>query len=134
MTDFDFEILEAIAAYGAEGIDRAELQRRHFAQYDIMYNLYELARGEKFSNGKITLSFENSAYLKCREKKNPPYVYEIYSLTDKGRALLTNWQRRRSEQLAAQNRRECWERLINVVVGVGTGFVATLICTKILGL
>ena len=144
MTDFDFEILEAISLYGEEGVEIKDLERNHFAGYAIYYNVQELSKIdfkiENLFGGSLEHGTENSACLKCRVSlcKNASLIgevrYEYYSLTHKGRALLQNWQRRRAEKINANRRLERQNFLLNCLVGIGTGVIATIICTKILGL
>ena len=144
MTDFDFEILAAISLYGEDGVERAELERKHFQNYNLLYALDELAKGTPkigfLPNGQpITLNFDDSAYLKKRVKKSKPsdgtyYEYWFYSLTFKGKFLLQNWQRRQKEKAIETRRRKITNFILSCFVGVGTGIIATIICSKILGL
>lgn len=143
MTDFDFEILAAVALYEEEGVSRKELECTHFNGYKIDYNLRDLAevryKTSYSPDGRpIQYGIENSACLKVRTFKSAPRspvsdIYEYYSLTDKGRALLQNWQRRREEKAADEKRREINNVLISCLIGVSTGVVASII-TKMLGL
>ena len=78
---------------------------------------------------------ENSACLKYKVKQGKTKMsgilltYEIYSITDKGKALLQNWRWRQDEQKKSKQRHEITERVINIVIGVLSGIVATIICT-----
>ena len=69
MTDFDFEILAAVALYGEEGVSRKELERVHFNGYEIDYNLRELTETQSKmahlpDETHLRYSIENSACLK----------------------------------------------------------------------
>lgn len=144
MTDFDFEILEAISLYGEDGVEVKDLEKKHFVGYEIYYNVQELAKidfkVERVFGTPREIGIENSACLKCRVRccKNASLIggirYEYYSLTHKGRALLQNWQRRKAEREAANRRLERINFLLSWLVGIGTGVIATIICTKILEL
>lgn len=144
MTDFDFEILEAIAFYSKDGVERTQLEREHFAGYNLLYNLEKLAETKPITaviNGKpITVTFEDSACLKKRtykSKKNKlgmSIEYEFYSLTFKGQSLLQNWQRQRAKRNDENRRRERNGFMISCLVGIITGIIATVICSKFLGL
>ena len=139
MTDFDFEILEAVAQYGGGGISEPELEAKHFKECNLLYNLLELSKKEEIeqeqpSGQKIKTAIKNSACLKAQIFKvenvflgaSTEYLY--YSLTDKGRSLLQNWQRRRDEKSTAEKQRTRKNFLLSIVVGTFTGILATTIC------
>ena len=140
MTDFDFEILEAVAQCSGKGISCQELEQNHFKGYDLTYNLVELSKVDlnsvKVSNRQtITVGVINSAYLKtCRVELYPDFptgsYILYYSLTDKGRALLQNWQRRQKEKRATEKCRNIATHFLSAVIGIGASILATLICHK----
>ena len=145
MTDFDYEILSVIAQYGEAGISRPELEKNHFKGYDLLYTLNELTRVEvkeiKISNGQsIAISNVDSACLKksdfiCENiMLGMSCVYSYYSITNKGRSLLQNWQHRQKEKADAEKARRKEEIIASLIIGVGTGIVATIICSNFLGL
>lgn len=144
MTDFDFEILEAIAQYSGKGVSCQELEQKHFKGYDLTYNLGELSKipldRVKFPNGQtIKVGVINFACLKtCKVELGPDFptggYVTYYSLTDKGRALLQNWQRRRKEKRATERGRNIATHFLSAVIGIGASIVATLICHKFLDL
>ena len=147
MTDFDFEILAVVAQYGEAGISLVELECNHFKGYELVYNLQELSKLEKYpteiSPGKeITCSFANS---NCLEKHNrnlcdfsgdfSVYMHDsYYRITHRGRSLLQNWQRRQNEKRAEERKRNFINILLSVVVGTVTGILATFICQRFLSL
>lgn len=139
MTDFDFEILAAVAQY-EHGISIQQLQARHFKGYDLIYNLKELSdtKPVRTSEG-LLISYTNAACLEERlvrdvRFKSEQMFFLYYFITDRGKSLLQNWQRRRAENFAADRRRENWQRVENIIIGVSTGIIATLITSKMLGI
>ena len=145
MTDFDFEILAAIALYGKDGVERSTLEQQHFPGYDLLYTLEELSKPQiktenLYPGTPINHSFDDSACLKKRVKKSTPnalglsYEYELYSLTFKGQALLQNWQRRQAEKASLEKKRFQINLAISIAVGLLTGITATVICSKFLEL
>lgn len=144
MTDFDFEILAVIAQYNNEGISCQELEQKHFKGFDLTYNLRELSKIDwqevKIPSGQlIKVGIENSACLKERKIKcgstfPAGSFIHYYNLTDKGRALLQNWQRRQNEKRTAEKCRNIVAHFLSAVIGIGASIVATLICHKFLDL
>lgn len=70
MTDFDFEILAAVAQY-EHGISIQQLQARHFKGYDLIYNLKELSdtKPVRTSEG-LLISYTNAACLEVGEGRS----------------------------------------------------------------
>ena len=139
MTDFDFEILAAISLYGAEGVERKTLEREHFPNYSLDYNLAELAKPQVELRDLISMkiTWDNAAYVKVRIHKAPALLadyidYQYFSLTDKGRALLHNWQRQKKVSEAAARRAARINWLISFAVGVVSGLAASFIYAKLL--
>lgn len=137
MTNFDYEILEAVTQH-QDGIEQSKLENQYFKGYNLTYNLIELSKvkSEKASNG-IIVAITNSAYLEAKRKSvegfSIAYTFS-YTITDRGKSMLANWQRRRAERAKEIKRREIFKMLSSILTGVITGIVATLICSKFLGI
>ena len=121
MTDFDYEILEAVAKYGDNGVTKAELERDHFKKYgNLAYNLLYLSEPPPFVPGIINVRFENETCLKAVEKivhgKTGDRPERYYFVTNRGQTLLYNWQRRR-----------CHNRIWHIVEGFGFALMGALL-------
>lgn len=109
MTDFDYEILEAVAQH-QEGIEQSALEDQYIT---------------------------NSAYLEAKQKSIEGFSTAFtfnYTITDRGKSMLANWQRRRAEKAKELKHREILKMMGSIFTGVITGVVATLICSKFLGI
>ena len=129
MTDLDYEVMEVLERYGETGNSCAVLETIYFPGCNLQYTLNELARTKTKIMGRVSVSIQDSACLKCEEVGTQTF----YSLTNQGRALLTNWKRRRAERQAVEKRRMFWHYVASIVIGVTTGVMATVLC-KFLGL
>lgn len=92
MTDFDYEILEAVAQH-QDGIEQSALEDQYSTAFTFNY-----------------------------------------TITDRGKSMLANWQRRRAERAQEMKRREILKMIGSIFTGVITGVVTTLICSKFLGI
>ena len=138
MTDLDYEILDAVSNFPA-GTTQDKIQEKYFQGYDLTYNLLELSKLEGTEINGVRVSFSNFNVLETKEItiKNLGGVrsfYKVYLVTPRGKTMLENWKRRRAEQLTKERRQQFWQWVINVVTGVTTGVLATLICSEFLSL
>lgn len=93
MTDFDYEILEAVAQH-QEGIEQSVLEDQYFKGYNLTYNLIELSKVDtkKASNG-IIVAITNSACLEAKRKSIEGFSIACtftYTITDRGKSMLVN--------------------------------------------
>ena len=138
MTDLDYEILDAVSNFPA-GTTQDQIQEKYFQGYDLTYNLLELSKLEVTEINGVRVSFSNFNVLETKEItiKNLGDVrsfYKVYFITPRGKTMLENWKRRRAEQLTKERCQQFWQWVINVVTGVTTGVLATLICSEFLSL
>ena len=120
MTDFDYEILEEVATYGEKGATMSELQTK-FRGYNLMYNLLLLSDDKAQNVDGVKVSFLNANVLYVKREYEDKYrmVYTPrYFITDRGKALLANWQR---------NRRR--ERKRHVLESIGYAFLGAIFGT-----
>ena len=97
MTDFDFEIIEVVAAYGEKGVTLGELTS-NFKGYNLTYNLLMLSDDKAQKVNGISISFVNANVLfekREYDDKHKMVYTPRYFVTDRGKALLINWQRQR---------------------------------------
>ena len=100
MTDFDYEILKAIAQYGEKGVTQAELESKHFSGYTLIYNLIVLSEHKPIGTGAVKITVSNDTVLDSKRENVKILSGGIESYTSRyfiihrGQSLLNNWLRR----------------------------------------
>ena len=132
MTDFDYEILEAVAKYGEIGATQAELESGKLKGYNIGYNLKMLSYREPLDVGKIKIVTANDAVLlekeECKKVIGNMVKLSVYRyfITPRGQAMLNNWKmcnRKRDNN----HHRECFfYAMFGAMMGVILNFIFSI--------
>ena len=130
MTDFDYEVLEVVERFGNTGVPYDVLENVYFKGYKLLYTLIELSRAKTQFGWQVTTSMEDSACLMCYKVGQ----VTCYRLTNQGHEMLNNWRLCCAKRKAAEKRRRYIDYALSVVIGVSTGIIATIICSKFLGI